>query len=68
MPMNARTYCIASGCLFTLVALFHLYRALNDIPLVVGDWPVPVALTWLGVVLPCAFAAWAFRLAARQPA
>lgn len=62
--MSYKPYCLISGALFTLVALGHLFRVLNDLPLVIGDYTVPLAITWFGIVVPALLAAWAFRLSA----
>ncbi|MDB5225496.1 MAG: hypothetical protein JWL87_448 [Candidatus Adlerbacteria bacterium] len=50
--MNKTFFIKVATCIFTLVGLVHLYRALNDLPFVVAGWAVPVDLSWAaGVVL-----------------
>ena len=60
--MSNREYLAISGTLFTLVALGHLARVVNDWPVQVADWSVPVVVSWVGFVVPLALALWAFSL------
>lgn len=62
--MRYTHYCLVSGVLFSLVACGHLLRVLYDLPLVIGDYTVPTAITWIGIVGPALLAIWAFRLSA----
>ncbi len=39
--MDRKTYFLVAGIIFTLVALFHLLRVLEDWPVMVVDWSVP---------------------------
>jgi hypothetical protein len=61
--MNGKSYCIISGALFCLVAIVHLLRIGNDVAVVIDGYPLPMLASWLGVIVPGALAAWAFRLA-----
>ena len=60
--MSNREYLAISGTLFTLVALAHLARVINDWPVQVADWPVSMVFSWVGIFVPGALALWAFRL------
>lgn len=60
--MGYRQYCVVSGVLFALVALAHLLRIVNDIPVLVDEYDVPMLVSWIGFVVPGALAFWAFRL------
>lgn len=62
--MNAKRYCLVSGALFTLVALAHLARIAYGLPVTIGDYALPMAVSWIAVVVPASLAAWAMRLAA----
>ena len=42
--------------LFTLVAIAHLVRLLNDIVVTVGDWSVPQWVSIVGVIVPLVIA------------
>lgn len=61
--MNYKNYCTISGTLFALVALAHLLRIVYGMSVHVDDYSVPMLISWIGLVVPAALAAWAFRLA-----
>jgi len=60
--MNAKSYCTVSGLLFALVALAHLIRIVTGMSVQVDDYPVPMLVSWIALIVPAALAAWAFRL------
>lgn len=60
--MNYKSYCTVSGILFALVALAHLLRIINGMAVQVDDYAVPMAVSWIGFIVPAALAIWAFRL------
>lgn len=62
--MNVRPYCVVSGALFSLVAVAHLARVAYGLPVTIDDYAVPMAVSWVAVVVPACLAAWAIRLAA----
>lgn len=64
--MNHKTYCIVSGVLFSLVALAHLLRIMNGMPVQVADVAIPMLVSWIGCILPASLAVWAF-LISRAP-
>lgn len=61
--MGTKQYCTVSGTLFALVALAHLFRIINGLPVTAGDAEIPMFASWVGLVVPAALAIWAFRLA-----
>ena len=65
IDVNTKTYCTVSGVLFTVVALAHLLRIINGMSVQVDDYSVPMLVSWVGLVVPAALAAWAFRLTRR---
>jgi hypothetical protein len=60
--MTHKTYCTISGVLFALVALAHLLRIINGMAIHVDDYAVPMAVSWIGFIVPVALAFWALRL------
>jgi hypothetical protein len=60
--MAYRQYCVVSGILFCLVALVHLLRILYGVPVLVGEYLVPMGLSWIAFAVPATLAFWAFRL------
>ena len=67
MP-NPRAYCVVSGVIFALIAVLHLVRAVQALPVRIGDTAIPVSFSWLGLVVAGVLAAWAFASARRAPA
>jgi len=61
--MGHKKYCMASGALFSLVALAHLLRIIYGMSVLVDEYTVPMFASWLGFVVPAGLAFWAFRLA-----
>lgn len=64
--MNSRCYLVLSGVIFGVVGLLHLVRVVADWALVMGPWSVPMAISWLGILVPGALCAWAWTLARRS--
>ena len=62
--MTHRTFAMAAGTIFTLVALFHLVRIYMGWPVDIGDWSVPMWFSWIGLVVAGGLAFFGFRLAA----
>jgi len=63
--MNLSAYLVFSGCIFGIVAIFHLLRVLNQWPLVLGPWSAPIWVSWIGTVVPLFLCMAAFRLLSR---
>jgi len=59
--MSNRNYCLASGIVFVIVALMHIWRFALDFPLQIGVWYVPRSLSLLGAIGAALLAVWAFR-------
>jgi hypothetical protein len=47
---------------FGLVGLGHLLRILFAWPLVIGTYPVPMAISWAAVVLTAGLVAWVIAM------
>lgn len=60
--MRHKGYCLASGILFSLVALAHLLRIVNGLSIQVDDVAVPMLASWVGLIVPGSLAIWAFRI------
>ncbi|MEE9441433.1 MAG: hypothetical protein V3V99_02045 [candidate division Zixibacteria bacterium] len=59
--MDRKKYCIASGTVFGLVAILHLVRAILGWPFQVGDWMVPIWISYVGFMAAGFLSIWAFR-------
>ena len=60
--MRHKGYCVASGVLFSLVALAHLLRIVNGLSIEVEDVAIPMLVSWVGLIVPASLATWAFRI------
>ena len=59
------TYRLVSGVVFGIVAIIQAVRALNQWPVQIGPYAVPVAFSWIAFVVAGALCVWAF--ASRRP-
>ncbi len=66
--MTTRTYLVISGTIFGIVSIFHLLRVVNSWVLVLGEWSVPMWVSWFGTAFPAVLCIWALRLASRSGA
>jgi activator of 2-hydroxyglutaryl-CoA dehydratase len=65
--MSNRNYCVASGSVFVIIALMHIWRFALDLSLQIGAWYVPRSLSLLGAIGAALLALWAFRSARNPP-
>ena len=50
--MTQKTFNLATGVIFVLLALLHLYRALSGWPVIlVSGWAVPTWMSWIGLIV-----------------
>jgi hypothetical protein len=49
--MDQRAFSIVAGMIFALVALLHLVRIIIGWSVVIGDWSVPMWVSWIGFVV-----------------
>jgi hypothetical protein len=54
-------YILVSGCIFGVVAVVQALRALNQVPVQVGSFEVPVWASWLAAAVAGGLCVWAFR-------
>ena len=66
--MGLRAYLMVSGCLFGIIALAQLIRALKQVPVTLGGHNVPVTLSWVAAIVGSSLSAWALRLASQRRA
>jgi hypothetical protein len=52
-----------AGTVFGVIALAHVARIALAVPVVIGQTPVPMAVSWLGALVAGALAAWGWRSA-----
>jgi hypothetical protein len=63
--MNQKTFFLAAGFIFALVALAHLLRIYMAWPVIVALWAVPMWLSWVGLVVAGSLSYLGLRFATR---
>lgn len=61
--MKTRLYLLISATMFTIVALAHAARVILSLPITIGTYSVPMALSWGGIIWPGFLAFWGFMAA-----
>ncbi len=62
MPTSGpQAYCRISALIFSVVALLQAYRAILGFPLHVGQFEIPVAVSWFAAAAAGAMAVWGWR-------
>jgi hypothetical protein len=54
-------YAVVSGTVFGVVAVLQVVRALNQWPVHVGTFEIPVLASWIAALVAGGLCAWAFR-------
>lgn len=54
-------YIVVSGAVFGAVAVLQAVRALNQWPMFVGTFEIPIWASWLAMVVAGSLCAWAFK-------
>jgi hypothetical protein len=63
--LRERTYLVAAGVLFGVVAAAHLIRAFTNADLVIAGYDIPVWLSWIGTAATAYLSYMSFHLAMR---
>jgi len=64
--MKARTYLLISGVIFGLVCLGHMLRIVFDWPLIIGTLDVPMAVSWMGMIITAGLVVWVIAMLTRE--
>ena len=48
--MSKKNFFAVSGTVFLLIALVHLFRILQDWQVIIGDYTLPVWMSWAAVI------------------
>ena len=64
--MDRKTFCMLAGIIFTFVALFHLVRIFMEWPVMIGDWSVPIWVSWVALIVAGGLALFGFRFTAND--
>ena len=49
--MDAKTFSLAVGVIFAVVALLHLVRIFEEWPVIIGDWSAPKSVSWVALIV-----------------
>ena len=60
--MKQKTFSLAAGAIFGLIALLHLLRLLFGWEAIIDGWPVPRWISWMALVIAGYFAFAGMRL------
>ena len=47
-----RTFTWIASAIFALIALAHAYRLLTKFQIIIGSHPIPLWVSWFGLVIP----------------
>lgn len=59
--MSSPAFCKVAAAIFGVIALVHAARLALDVPIQIGAAPVPMWISWLGLLLAGALSLWGFR-------
>ncbi len=60
--MGQRMYFYISAVIFAMVGLAHFIRAVYQIPIIAGEWTIPMGFSWIGAVVALTLCVWGFSL------
>jgi len=64
--MNKKQFSFVAGAIFVVVALAHLLRIYMGWMVMIGDWMVPIWLSWIAVIGAAALSYFGLRSASRR--
>jgi len=64
--MREKTFFLTAAIIFGIVAVLHLIRAINGLPLIVGSWSAPTWLSWIAFIIAGFMSYWGFNLAGKK--
>jgi len=59
--MNRKNYCLVTAFVFSVIGLLHLLRIVLGWEAVVGDWSIPMGLSWLAMIVTVVLAYFGFK-------
>ena len=64
--MNKRMYFFIAGFICALLAIVHLLRIINQFQVVIGTWSVPMAGSWVILIIAGSLSYWDFALMRKE--
>jgi len=65
MMAHGRKNVFLAGLIFVVVALFHLVRIFMEWTVIIGDWSIPMWVSWIALVAAGGLALLGLRLSER---
>ena len=56
-----RPFTMIAAVLFALIAIAHIYRIATHFQIILGSHPVPLWMSWIGVLVPGVLAVMLYR-------
>ena len=63
--MDAKAFSLVAGVIFAGVELFHLVRIFMEWAIVIGNWSIPMWVSWIALIVAGGLALLGFRLSER---
>ena len=63
--MDAKAFSLMAGVIFAAVALFHLARIFMEWTVIIGDWSIPMWVSWSALVVAGGLSLLGLRLSER---
>jgi hypothetical protein len=63
--MEAKTFCLVAGVIFAVVAVFHLVRIVMDWSVIIGNWSIPMWVSWVALIVAAGLSFLGLRLGQR---
>jgi hypothetical protein len=63
--MEAKTFCLVAGVIFAVVAVFHLVRIVMDWSVIIGNWSIPMWVSWVALIVAAGLSFLGLRLSQR---
>jgi len=48
---GSKTFFLVAGVIFAVVALVHLVRVVMDWSVTIGDWSIPMWVSWVALIV-----------------
>ena len=65
--MTQGIFLLVTGWIFTLIALLHALRLISGWKATIGDWTIPLWVSWLGLIIAAYLAYQGFLLKRKRP-
>jgi hypothetical protein len=63
--MDAKTFSLVAGVIFAVVALLYLARIFMEWTVIIGDWSMPMWVSWIALIVAGGLALLGLRLSGR---